>query len=279
MRRLGVHTSISGGIHLAVERAKRLGCNTLQLFSHNPRRWVIKTISEDVISDFKRLQRKYHIRPIFIHTSYLINLASADQLILEKSINLLAQEMDIADVLDVDYVILHTGSSSLDSKEVGLERVIDSLKKVSNKRKWRSKLLLENTAGEQGDISPYIEDLGKIIDKVGSPLIGGVVIDTCHAFAAGYEISSKKGLSEFVEEIERHLGLSNVKLIHLNDSKKGLNSHLDRHEHIGEGYIGKEGLKNFLSHPAFLEIPLILETPKKNEEDDRKNLEVVRSLL
>lgn len=279
MRRIGVHTSIAGGIHLSVERAKKLRCNTLQLFSHNPRQWIVKTISEDLVLNFKKLNDKYDIKPIFIHASYLINLASTDRHILERSIDLLAQEMNIADILNVDYVIVHTGSASKDPKEAGQKRAIESLKRLSEKREWRSKLLLENTAGEKGDISPYIEDLAEIIDKTSRPLIGGVVIDTCHAFAAGYEINSKKGLLGFVEKIERYLGLTNVKLIHLNDSKKAFNSHLDRHEHIGEGCIGKEGLKNFINHPALKDIPLILETPKKSEEDDQRNLEVVRGLL
>ncbi len=278
-RRLGVHTSIAGGVHLSIERAKELGCNTVQIFSHNPRQWLVKEIPADSISRFKKLRKTYDISPVFIHTSYLINLAASDNSILEKSINLMIQEMDIADLLDADYVILHTGSASRDSEEIGRKRAIEALKRVVREKNWRTKLLLENTAGERGDISSHIKDIAEIIDRTGSPLIGGVVIDTCHAFAAGYDIKHKNGLSSLVKEIETYIGLDNVRLIHLNDSKKGHNSRVDRHEHIGRGGIGKEGLKKFINHPAFKDIPLILETPKNNEEDDLRNLKIVRSLL
>lgn len=279
IRRLGVHTSIAGGVHLSIERAKELGCNTVQIFSHNPRQWFVKEIPSDSISRFKELRKTYDISPAFIHTSYLINLAASDKSILEKSISLLIQEMDIADLLDADYVILHTGSASQDSEEAGRKRAIEALKRVARKKEWKAKLLLENTAGEKGDISSRIKDIAEIIDKTGSPLIGGVVIDTCHAFAAGYDIRNENGLLGLIKEIKTYIGLNNIKLIHLNDSKKGYNSHVDRHEHIGNGGIGRHGFKMLINHPAFKDIPLILETPKKSEEDDPRNLRIVRNLF
>ncbi len=278
-RRLGVHTSIAGGVHLSLERAKALGCNTVQIFSHNPRQWLVKKIPSDSISRFKELRKTYDINPIFIHTSYLINLAASSNDILEKSINLLIQEMDLADSLYADYVVLHTGSASQDSGEVGRKRAIEALKRVARKKIWISKLLLENTAGERGDISSHMKDLAEIIDNVNSALIGGVCIDTCHAFAAGYDITSENGIEGLVGEIRGYLGIESVKLIHLNDSKKGHSSHVDRHEHIGKGGIGREGLRRFIKHPAFKNIPLILETPKKSEGDDPRNLKIVRAFF
>lgn len=278
-RRLGVHTSIAGGLHLSIESAKKLGCNTIQIFSHNPRQWLVREIPTDSILQFKELRKSYDINPVFIHTSYLINLAASDNGILKKSIEMLIQEMNIADLLDADYVILHTGSASQDSEEVGLKRAIEALKKVSKVKRWKAKLLLENTAGERGDISSHIKDIAEIINETNSPLIGGVAIDTCHAFAAGYDIKNEKGLSVLIREIETHVGLNNIKLIHLNDSKKGLGCRVDRHEHIGKGGIGNEGLKRFICHPAFENIPLILETPKKSDWDDLRNLKIVRDLL
>lgn len=278
-RRLGVHTSIAGGIHLAIERARELGCNTVQIFSHNPRQWFIDKIHDEQAAQFKMLKATHDIRPVFIHTSYLINLAASRNDILQKSIMLLIREMDIADMLGADYVVLHTGSASQDSEDIARRRAIEALKIISKERIWNAKLLLENTAGERGDISSHIKDLAEIIDSVNSDLIGGVCIDTCHAFAAGYDLSSERGLSEIVREIEDFLGLEKIKLIHLNDSKKGHSSHVDRHEHIGHGGIGRDGLKMFINHPAFKNIPLILETPKKSEEDDPRNLKVVRGLL
>ena len=278
-RRLGVHTSIAGGVHLSIERAKELGCNTAQIFSHNPRAWFVGTIPEDSVSLFKELRTAYDIDPVFIHTSYLINLASVREDILERSIDLLIREMDLADLLGAEHVVLHTGSASQDTEEAARRRAVDALKRVSEEKAWKAHLLLENTAGEQGDISSSIEDLAEIIDGTGTPLIGGICLDTCHAFQAGYEVTTTEGLTRLVEGIETHLGRERVRLIHLNDSKRAFHSRVDRHEHIGTGSIGKEGLKRLVNHPAFVDIPLVLETPKKSDEDDIRNLSVVRRLL
>lgn len=279
MRRLGVHTSIAGGIHLALERAEGLGCTTVQIFSHNPRSWRVRPIPDDSLSKFRDFKKRFDINPVYIHTSYLINLASADGEVRGKSRQLLVQEMDMADSLDADYVVLHTGSASKDDGETGRRRAVESLRTVSHRNHWKAVLLLENTAGERGDISSRIVDLAEIMDKAGGVLIGGVCLDTCHAFQAGYEISKEEGVAEMAGEIGKHLGLEKVKLIHLNDAKRSFNSRVDRHEHIGSGTIGKEGLGTFINHPAFRDVPLILETPKKSEDDDPRNLKVVRRLF
>ncbi len=278
MRRLGVHTSIAGGVHLSLERARDLGCNTVQLFSHNPRSWQVRKISGESIARFRELKTAYDIDPVFIHCSYLINLASASREIREKSVLMLVREMDIADSLDADYLVLHTGSASGD-EETGRRRAVEALKAVSGVKKWKAKLLLENTAGERGDISSRIGNLAEIAERTSGRLIGGICLDTCHAFQAGYEISEEEEVSAMAKEIERLLGPDKVKLIHLNDSKRDFNSGVDRHEHIGAGSIGEEGLKKFIHHPAFRDVPLILETPKKSEDDDPRNLEVVRGFL
>jgi deoxyribonuclease-4 len=150
---------------------------------------------------------------------------------------------------------------------------------VSGYRKWNARLLLENTAGERGDISSRIIDVAEIMNAVGSALVAGICLDTCHAFQAGYNLSREEGLDKIVKEIERHMGLERVKLIHLNDSKRAFNAGVDRHEHIGTGEIGKEGLERIIRHPSLKDIPLILETPKNSEEDDLRNLNVVRGFL
>lgn len=279
MRRLGVHTSIAGGLHLSLERARGLGCNTVQIFSHNPRTWLIGMIPEDEALRFRELKSAYDIAPVYVHTSYLINLASPSDIVREKSVRLLLRELDIADSLYADYVVLHTGSSSQEREEAGRKRAIEALRRVSKGTGWRAKLLLENTAGERGDISSRMKDLAEIVNNSDASLIGGICLDSCHAFQAGYDLSSKGGIEEMAEEIEKCLGFESVKLIHLNDSKKGFNSRVDRHEHVGSGGIGKEGLKRFINYPAFEDIPLILETPKKSEEDDPRNLRVVKGLL
>ena len=278
-RRLGVHTSIAGGIQLSLERAKELGCSTIQIFSHNPRTWLVNGIPDESIRQFKNMRKDYDINPVFIHCSYLINLASANSDVLNKSLQLLGHEMELADSLGADYVVLHTGSASNDTGPDARKRAIKALNTISSEKVWKAGLLLENTAGERGDISSRLEDLAEIIGKTSGNLISGVCIDTCHAFASGYNIATKPGLSSIAGEIETYLGAGKVKLIHLNDSKKPCGSHVDRHEHIGLGGIGSKGLKMIINHPVFSDVPLILETPKKSEDDDPMNLKLVRSFL
>lgn len=278
-RRIGVHTSIAGGVCLSLDRAMELGCSTLQIFSHNPRQWSTSEIPQDSIAKFRQLRNDYDINPVFIHCSYLINLAALDNSLLEKSAALLVRELDLADALGADYVVLHTGSASQDNQDNARRRAVRALERISGEKEWKARLLLENTAGEKGDISSRVRDLAYIMDGVNKGLIGGLCIDTCHAFAAGYNLSDEDSLEEFVQEVATHAGIEAVKVIHFNDSKKDYNSKVDRHEHIGEGRIGKEGLKRFLNHPALKSIPLILETPKKSDQDDARNLRAVRALF
>lgn len=274
-----MHTSIAGGVHLSLERARELGCNTVQIFSHSPRTWITHQIPDDTIAKFKELRDGYNISPVFVHTSYLINLASPKKDIRSKSLGLLVREMDLADLLGADYVVIHTGSSSQDGQLAGRRRAIEALREVSERKKWKATLLLENTAGERGDISSRIEDLAEMLECTRSSLIGGICLDTCHAFQAGYDLTRKKGLATLAREIKSLMGFDRLKLIHLNDSKRDFNSGVDRHEHIGQGKIGRRGLKALLHHPAFMNIPLILETPKKTEGDDLRNLQIARALL
>ena len=216
MRRLGVHTSIAGGLHLSLERAHALGCTALQIFSHNPRGWAVKTIPEEDAVRFRTLRAKFDISPVVIHTSYLINLASRDSLLLKKSLDLLVTEMDRADTIGADYVILHTGSASGDDERMARQRAIAALNSISNEKQWNAGLLIENTAGERGDISSAMPDLSEILAGVRGTLIAGVCIDTCHAFAAGYALNGERGMQRMADEIERFVGAGKVKLIHLN---------------------------------------------------------------
>lgn len=278
-RHIGFHTSIAGGIHRGLERAHSLGCNTVQIFSHNPRGWGVKEIPSEQISKFRKLRTELKISPVFIHTSYLINPAASKNSLRKKSISLLIKELDIADLIGADYVILHPGSASLMDEKWGRKMTIESLKEVAKNGMWGAKLLLENTAGERGDISSGIASISEIIDGVDSSLIGGICIDTCHAFQAGYNLSNKNGIDEMVKEIEKYMGIERVKLIHLNDSKRKFNSRVDRHEHIGKGFIGREGFRIFLNYPSLKHIPIILETPKETEGDDISNLKAVKKLI
>ncbi|MDA8431534.1 MAG: deoxyribonuclease IV [Nitrospiraceae bacterium] len=274
-----MHTSIAGGLPASFERARALGCSAFQIFSHNPRGWALTRRAEGEIAAFRKMAGDFDISPVVIHTSYLINMASGAPALWRRSVDMVAEEMEIADSIGARYVVLHTGSASGDEPAGARKRAAAGLAEVAGRGKWRAGLLLENTAGERGDIASKIGEMADIVDRVPSGLIAGICLDTCHAFAAGYDIASRDGLAILAGEIRKHLGKRSLRLIHLNDSKGVLSSGLDRHEHIGEGRIGIEGFKRFLGEPFFSGVPLILETPKKTEEDDPRNLRVVRGLL
>lgn len=278
MRRLGVHVSIAGGVHLAVERAKELNCSVMQIFSHNPRGWGFNDINRDEAAQFIRLSEESDIST-FIHSSYLINLASPDSETRRKSIDLLSYELRMADLLGSGHVVLHPGKMVGQEFNIALKKTKDALLKVYEKADYRSGILIENTAGQKGDISSSIQMIADIIEGSPSGFIKGICFDTCHGFAAGYDITQDEGLLRIEKEMIKYLSPLKVELIHLNDAKKGLFSNLDRHEHIGEGAIGIDGFRRFLSFPLFKDSPLVLETPKKEDGDDVRNLKVVRKIL
>lgn len=277
VRPLGVHVSISGGIHLAVDRADELGCTAMQIFSHNPRGWSVKPLSKEDSALFRARREKQGIFAV-IHSSYLINLAAKSNELLEKSIRMMKIELDRADDLGIEHVILHTGSASGVDADISRRRAVGALGMLSRLGKWRARILLENTAGERGDVTSTMEELGFMLSEANSELVDGICLDSCHAFAAGYDLRGRDGMGALMKAIEKNVGIDRVKVLHLNDSKRGPGSGVDRHEHIGEGEIGNKGLSLFLNHPSLRDRPVILETPKKTEEDDRRNLARAREL-
>lgn len=284
MLRLGVHVSIAGGIYKAIERANFLGCTTMQIFSHNPRGWSFKELKNDDIKAFKTLREKTDIKPLVIHTSYLINLCSHDEELYRKSKEAFLAEIERANLLGADYLVTHLGSTGQSGEREGIKRVVEALKDFS--KRWRkisgysqAKVLLENTAGERGEIGYSVEQISEIFHEAEDGLTAGICLDTCHAFSAGYDFSMSGGIGKFINIFDRTIGLDYLKVIHLNDSKRPLGSRVDRHEDIGKGKIGIKGFRELLNHPKIKNIPLILETPKKSEEDDIRNLRMVRKLL
>lgn len=277
--RLGVHTSIAGGVSKSAERAAGLGCTTIQIFSHSPRQWEKRAIPEEEALRFRNVREEHDISPVFVHTSYLINLASMNSAVVSRSIPFLRYELENADILRAEYIVLHTGSASGDDGNRARGRAARSLMKAIGRRTYRAKILLENTAGEKGDITSSIRNLGEIINAFDNDAIGGICIDTCHAFASGYDLRAPSGIDLLLNEIDEHLGLERLRLIHVNDSKKPCGSGVDRHEHIGKGHIGLKGFRNLLTDKRIGGIPLILETPKKSDADDKLNLSKIRNLL
>ncbi|OGP41557.1 MAG: hypothetical protein A2022_01440 [Deltaproteobacteria bacterium GWF2_42_12] len=276
---LGVHTSIEGGISSVLVTAKRLGCETVQFFGHSPRNWHMATLPQEEVNRFKIYKRTSGINPIILHTSYLINLSSPDGGVYKKSIRLFLHEIDIALSLSVDFVVTHLGSTLGRDTSFGINRVIKALSYVFDKRPHlKTGILLENTAGGGWTLGHRLNDIKAIIHALKGQAVG-LCFDTCHGFAAGYPLHSPEDVDKLVKLIDNEVGLQNLRLIHLNDSKGGFRSRLDRHQHIGKGSIGLKGFKALVNHPQLKDIPMILETPKKSIRDDLRNLKIVRGMI
>ncbi len=276
--RLGVHVSIAGKLSESVERAHELGCNAMQIFSRSPRMWSAKALDPDEVSRFRELREKFDIRPALVHASYLINLATPEGALKRRSAESLMDELDRADRLGVEYLVVHVGSCKDGGTAEGVERVRDALAAVLSSGRRSTQLLLEDTAGERGDVGARLEEIGMILQGLPDGERMGVCLDTCHLFAAGYDITTAAGVDQVAGRVKETIGLDRVKVVHGNDSKKGLNCRVDRHQHIGLGGIGLEGFRAWLNHPAFRDVPMILETPKDTPEADPRNLGVIRNL-
>ena len=278
MHIIGIHLSISGGLHLALEKAKKLNIQAVQIFLKNTNRWNSKPYSDEAIKKFLAARLSVPRLRIFAHAGYLINLAGSGE-IHKKSMAALSDEMNRAAKLGIEYVVLHPGSHGAKGNHYGIERAADSLSRILNKNQ-KTKILLETTAGQGSSIGYRFDQLRTIIDKTSYSNMLGICLDTCHVFAAGYDITSKKTYSATMTEFNDILGIEILKLIHVNDSKREYGSKVDRHEHIGKGYIGTRGLACILNDPKLKAIPMILETPKFNDDEaDKMNLKKVRSLL
>ena len=273
---LGVHCSIRGGLHNAFHEAESLGIDTFQIFTKNQRQWKEKTIDAEEKSAFLNSHKISNVKVVFSHASYLINLASNDGTLWERSTKALISEVQRCHDLGLEFTILHPGSAKEHDEQKGIKKSIKALKTTLHATKNSTvKILLENTAGQGSCIGYRFEHLKQIIDGVNSSRVG-VCFDTCHAFAAGYDIRSKIGFEATMEELDKIVGLQNLHAIHLNDSKRELGSNLDRHEHIGKGTLGLEPFRQIMNR--FTHIPKVIETPKKDTMDT-VNLEVLRGLI
>ncbi|MFA5072344.1 MAG: deoxyribonuclease IV [Nitrospirota bacterium] len=277
--RIGFHVSISGGFSLSVRRAYDLGCSCMQIFSRNPRGWTVKPLDGDDIAEFKKLREQWDIMPVFVHTNYLINLASSKQDLYQKSIEQFIIDIERAEKLGAEYVVTHLGSASSKNVDWMINRVAEAINMAMKLHPPKAKILLENTAGESGDMGYEFEQMQEVITQIRDSSHVGICYDTCHGFAAGYDIRTKEQVDALAEKIDSTVGLKRLLGIHLNDSLRDFGAHVDRHWHIGEGKIGSDGFRVFLNHPKFKDIPKIMETPKDSEEDDPRNMKMVRSLI
>jgi deoxyribonuclease IV len=276
--RLGVHVPIAGGIEKAVLCARELGCSAMQIFSRNPRGWRASPLDPQAVRGFRREIGKGGIEPVAVHTLYLLNLASEDRTLHERSVQTLKEDLGRAAVLGALSVVTHLGSGKQGSPGSGRRRAIEALKQVME-AEYPVALLLENSAGGGGMLGASLEEIAEIIDKAGDSPRLGFCFDSCHGFAAGYDFRSEEQSGALLRKIDATVGLDRLKLLHLNDSAGTLGSRLDRHEHIGKGQIGLEGFRSLLGQKLFREVPMILETPKREPRDDVENLSRIRRIL
>ena len=275
--RLGLHLSIQGSIYRVIDRAVERNCNTLQMFSRNPRGWHSKKLNPKEVESFKTKLRESGIQPVFIHTPYLLNLASPKDDVYRKSVEALKDELRRAAKLNVPYVVTHLGSHLGHGKRSGFKRIVEAINNAFSTVKNNVTLLLENTAGTKNSMGSSFEDIEHIASRIQNRARVGVCFDTCHAFAAGYDLVSRGAVQHTLQRFDEVIGFQKLKLVHLNDSKGGLGSKLDRHEHIGMGKIGESGFRNILQS-RLGQLPLILETPIDRRRTDTENLKKVREL-
>jgi deoxyribonuclease IV len=275
--RLGLHLSIQGSIDRVIDRALERGCDTLQMFSRNPRGWDSKKLEPLGVKSFRNKLNESEIWPVFIHTPYLLNLASPRDVVYVKSLKVLKDELHRASELGVPYVVTHLGSHLGYGKMEGFKRIVRAVNHSLSSVENDAILLLENTAGTKNSMGSAFEDIAHILNKIEIKERIGVCFDTSHAFAAGYDLVSQGAVQQTLQRFEEIVGFERLKLVHLNDSKGALGSKMDRHEHIGMGMIGEQGFRNILQS-RLGQLPLILETPIDERRNDLENLEKVGEL-
>lgn len=280
---LGAHQSISGGLHLAFERIAQVDGESLQIFTANQRQWRAKPLTQEDIQRFRQAWQEHGSMPGASHASYLINLAAIEPEMVEKSVSTFSEELCRCRALGIDLVVIHPGSHGGRGIEAGLQAVSRNLEQVllrSGALETELKILLETTAGQGTSLGSRFEELGWLLSHSPYPHHLGICVDTCHIFAAGYDLRSAESYHQSMEELLHHVDLEQIHLIHVNDSQKDCGSRVDRHAHIGEGRIGMEGFAHLLNDPRFHHLPMTLETDKGDDlAEDVVNLGRLRALI
>ena len=279
---LGAHFSISNGLHNALYEAEKYGCTALQIFTKNTSTWKERTLTQEEITRFDKAREQTGITSIASHTSYLINLATPDRIKHVMSCNALKHELIRSSLLNIPFVVLHPGAHMGKGKEAGIEKVALSINEIFTQTPdIQTRLLLETTAGQGSALGHTFEQLASIIEKIENQNRIGICLDTSHVFAAGYDFRSSESYRKATDAFDEIIGFENLYVIHLNDSKKELGSRVDRHEHIGEGYIGIKAFELLMNDMRFWDVPKIIETPKQKDGPDRDkiNLNRLRSLV
>ena len=276
---IGCHVSISGSIDKAVDNAVERECSAFQIFTRNPRGWNAKELTD---SDIKNFKKKLEISKIdrfatCAHMPYLPNLSSPKKEGFEKSVKSLIEEVERCGKLGIPYLVTHLGSHLGTGEEEGIKRLVKALTKAGE-TKNEVMILLENTAGQKNSVGANFEQLNEIFNQLKPAKKFGVCFDTCHAFVSGYDLRTEKSVKETFNEFEKHVGIENLKILHLNDAKGEIGCNLDRHYHIGLGNIGKKGMESIIKLTIKKKIPIILETPIDDVRDDFENIRIVKEL-
>jgi len=281
-RRIGIHTSTAGGVHNAAERAYRMGCNALQIFSSSPRQWAPYDLSRPHCDEMTRLRQKYDLKPMAIHVNYLVNLASTTPLFLKKSIEAFRGEVERALALCADYLVLHPGSFRGADREAGLLQTSAAIAAATqglDLAKSNLTILIENTAGAEYSLGGSFEQVAEVLERLRNVVPIAACIDTCHTHVAGYDIVSEDGFRKTLAHLDETVGLNNVRVWHCNDAKAACGSKLDRHQQIGKGTIGIEPFRRLLNDPRLAHAAFIAETPIDKPGDDRRNIAALKKLV
>ena len=279
---LGAHMSIAGGVDLAPLRGQQVGCRTIQLFTKSSNQWWARPLPPEEIERYRANLLATGIAPVVAHDSYLINLASTDSGLHRKSMAGFLEELERAEALGVQYLVTHPGAHMGAGEETGLRQVATSIRELLKRTKsYRVQVVIETAAGQGTSLGYRFEQIAALLDQIGIPERTGVCLDTCHIFAAGYDIRTPNGYADVLGAFDTAVGVPYLKVIHLNDSKKELGCRVDRHEHIGKGAIGLEAFRCLLADPRLRGVPMILETPKDDDFvlSDRRNLDTLWRLV
>jgi deoxyribonuclease-4 len=281
-KRIGIHLGTAGGASTAIDKAREIGANTLQIFSSSPRMWRGVKIDPAQAERMRVLRKAHNVGPLVIHTSYLVNVCSQTFEFREKSVTAFRGEIERALVLGAEYLVLHPGSWKGLTRDEGLKLAAESIARAIEGLPWQGtdfSILIENTAGAECSLGGNFEQVAELVERLKTHAPVGVCLDTCHTHVSGYDIVSEEGYKETMKQIGSTVGFKSVKVWHCNDAKAARGSKLDRHEHIGQGNIGVEPFRWLLNDPRFAKSAFIAETPQDEPGDDERNVRVLKSLV
>jgi len=276
---VGLHISGAGSLDLAFDRAQELGANTFQIFTRNPNQWKFKPLDDETVALFVEKRKKSGFRRIVDHMPYLPNLASPEKSTQKISRYTLDEEIKRSDQLEVDYLVVHLGSHLGKGTAVGIANIASAVNEAIGGSEGKTTILLENMAGQKNCVGARFEEIRSILDKVKDADRVGVCLDTCHIYASGFDLRGEEAVAGTMGLFDELIGLERLKVVHLNDSKGPLGSRLDRHENIGEGRIGRAGIKAFLHYQGINERPIVMETPYEDVRTMEKSIKLVRTLM